>query len=88
MDWRGKVTIQNCAGALVKPKNQPEGVGSGSLMAEMKHNLLCGCCSCWAAKRSSDTEYSQSRHLPVPKAAIRAFHIIMNSPLLQSASSK
>ena len=23
MDWREKVTVQNCARALVKPKNQP-----------------------------------------------------------------
>jgi len=29
----------------------------------------------WAAKRSSNTGYSQPRHLPVPEAAIRAFHI-------------
>jgi len=25
MDWREKVTVQNCDGALVKPKNQPGG---------------------------------------------------------------
>jgi len=25
MDWREKVTVQNCARALVKPKNQPGG---------------------------------------------------------------
>ena len=37
-------------------------------------------------KRSSNTGYSQPRHLPVPEPAIRAFHITMNSPLLQSAS--
>jgi len=42
----------------------------------------------WAAQRSSNTGYSQPRHLPVPEPAIRAFHITMNSPLLQSALSK
>ena len=26
MDWREKVTVQNCGQALVKPKNQPGGV--------------------------------------------------------------
>ena len=26
MDWREKVTVQNCGRALVKPKNQPGGV--------------------------------------------------------------
>jgi len=26
MDWREKVTVQNCGWALVKPENQPEGV--------------------------------------------------------------
>jgi len=34
----------------------------------------------WAAQRSSNTGYSQLRHLPVPEAAIRAFHITVNSP--------
>ena len=38
----------------------------------------------WPAKTSSNTGYSQPRHLPVPETAIRAFHIIVNSPLLQS----
>jgi len=42
----------------------------------------------WTAKTSSNTEYNQPRHLPVPEAAIRALHITMNPPLLQSASSK
>jgi len=37
----------------------------------------------WAAKRSSNTGYSQPRHLPVPEAAIGAFHTTMNPPLLQ-----
>ena len=27
MDWREKVTVQNCGRALVKPKNQPGRVG-------------------------------------------------------------
>jgi len=63
MDWREKVTVQNCGRALVKPKNQP-------------------------AKRSSNTGYSQPKHFPVPEATIQAFHITMNSPLLQLASSK
>jgi len=26
MDWREKVTVQNCGRALEKPKNQPGGV--------------------------------------------------------------
>jgi len=26
MDWREKVTVENCGRALVKPKNQPGGV--------------------------------------------------------------
>jgi len=42
----------------------------------------------WAVQRSNNIGYSQPRHLPVPEAAIQAFHITMNSPLLQSASSK
>jgi len=37
MDWQEKVTVQNCGRALVKLKNQP----GGSLMAEIKQNLLC-----------------------------------------------
>ena len=42
----------------------------------------------WAAKTSSNTEYSQPRHLPVSEAAIQAIHMTVNSPLLQSASSE
>ena len=42
IDWREKVTVQNCGRALVKPKNQPGWGCTGSLMAEMKCNLLCG----------------------------------------------
>ena len=45
---------------------------AGSLVADMKHNDV------WAAKRSSNTGYSQRRHLPVPKATIRTFHITVN----------
>ena len=26
MDWQEKATVKNCSRALVKPKNQPEGV--------------------------------------------------------------
>jgi len=40
----------------------------------------------WAAKTSSNTGYSQPRHLPVPEATIQDFHITMNSPLPQSVS--
>jgi len=57
---------------------------AGSLMAEKKLNSV----DVWAAKRSSNTGYGQPRHLPVPEAAIQASHITVNSPLLQSASSK
>jgi len=45
-------------------------------MAEMKYVDV------WAAKTSSNTGYSQPRQ--VPEATIRAFHITVNSPLLQS----
>ena len=58
---------------------------AGSLMPEMKHNQQC---VYWAAQRSSNTGYSQPRHLPIPEPAIRAFHITVNSSLLQSASSE
>jgi len=43
MDWREKVTVQNCVRALEKPKNQG---CAGYLMADMKHNLLCGRLGC------------------------------------------
>ena len=48
MEWQEKVTVQNCGRAsLVKPKNQPGWRGcAGSLIAEMKHNLHCGCLGC------------------------------------------
>ena len=49
-------------------------------MAEMKQNLHCG-----LLKQAATL---QPRHLPVPETAIQAFHITVNSPLLQSASSK
>jgi len=42
----GKVTVQNCGRALEKPKNQPGWGCTSYLMAEMKHNLLCGCLGC------------------------------------------
>ena len=35
---------------------------------------------------STDRVKTQPRHLPGPEAAIQAFHITLNSPLLQSAS--
>jgi len=56
---------------------------AGSLMPEMKHNQQCG-----RLGRSSNTGYSQPRHLPVPEPTIQAFHITVNSPLLQPASSE
>jgi len=34
---------------------------------------------------SCNTGYSQLRHLPVPEAATRAFHITVNSPLLEGS---
>jgi len=34
-------------------------------------------------KTSSKTGYCQPGHLPVPETGIQAFHITMNSPLLQ-----
>ena len=83
MDWREKVTVQNCGRALVKPKNQPRGaVLARQCMPEMKHNQQCG------RLGSSNTGYMQPRHLPVPEPAIRAFRITVNSPLPQSASTK
>ena len=42
----------------------------------------------WAAKSSSNTGYSQPRHLPVPEAAIQAFHVPVNSPLLRVSRPK
>ena len=53
-------------------------------MAEMKHIQQCGRLGC--SEKQQHWIYSQPRHLPVPEAAIRAFHITVNSPLLQSAS--
>jgi len=85
MDWREKVTLQNCGRALVKPKNQP---GGAVLAPQCLKWSTIDCVDVWAAQRSSNTGYSQPRHLPVPEPAIRAFHIIVNSPLLQSASNK
>ena len=79
----GKVLVQNCGRALAKPKNQPGWGCAGSLMAGMKHSLHCGHSGCLKA-----ATLDIARHLPVPEAAIRIFHISVNSPLLQSASSK
>ena len=44
MDWREKVTVQNCGRALVKPKNQP----GGAVLAPqcLKHNQQCGRLGC------------------------------------------
>jgi len=33
IDWQGKVIVQNCGRALVKPKNKPGWGFAGSLMA-------------------------------------------------------
>ena len=85
MDWREKATVQNCDRALVKPKNQPRGVVLAPWW--LKWSTLYTV-DVWAAKTSSNAVYSQPRHLPVPEAAIRAFHTTMNSPWLQSASSE
>ena len=46
MEWREKVSVQNCGRALVKPKHQPGCGCAGFLMAEMKHNLHCGRLGC------------------------------------------
>jgi len=35
MDWRAKVIVKSCGGALVKPKNQRRDC-AGSLTAEIK----------------------------------------------------
>ena len=42
----------------------------------------------WTVKASCNTGYCQLRHSPTPETAIPAFHITMNSPLLESASSR
>jgi len=85
MDWWEKVIVQNCGRALVKPKNQPGGV---VLAPKCLKQSTIYCVDVWTAKRSSNTEYNQPRHLQMPEATIRAFHITVNSPLLQSPSSK
>jgi len=51
MDWREKVTVQNCGRALMKPKNQPGWGCAGSSMAGMKHILLCGRLGCQKKQR-------------------------------------
>jgi len=63
MDWWGKFTIQNGRRALVNPKNQPRGV----VLAQMEQNVHSDVLT---AKASSNTGYSQLRHLPVPETAI------------------
>jgi len=47
MDWQEKITVQNCGRALVKPAWKG---CAGSVMAEMKHNLQCGCLG-WQKKQ-------------------------------------
>jgi len=57
MDWREKVTLQNC------------GRGCVGLIPEMKHNQQCGHLGC--SKKQQHWIYSsQPRHLPVPEPAI------------------
>ena len=85
MDWREKVAVQNCGRALVKPKNQP---GGAVLAPQCLKWSTINIVDVWAAQRSSNTGYSQPRHLHVPEPTISAFHITVNSPLPQSASSK
>ena len=69
MDWQEKVTVQSCGRALVKPKNQPEGVVLAPWW--LKWSALYTA-DVYAAKTSNNTGYSQPRHLPVPEAAIQA----------------
>ena len=52
MDWREKVTVQNCGRALVKPKNQPGGVVLAPQW--LKWSTIYSV-DVWAAKRSSNT---------------------------------
>jgi len=58
---------------------------AGSLMTEMSEIYTV---DVRTARTSSNTGYCQPRHSPVPETIIRAFHITVNSPLLQSASNK
>jgi len=83
MDWWEKVTVQNCGRALVKSKNQPGRVVLAPW--RLKWSTIYTV-DIWATKTSSNTGYSQPRHLPVPEATIWAFHITVNSPPLQLAS--
>ena len=71
MDWREKVIVQNYGRALVKSKN-------GVVLAPwwLKWSTIYTVDLC---KTSSNTGYSQPRHLPVPEAAIQAFYVTMNS---------
>ena len=78
-----KVIAQNFA--LLKPRKQPEWVVATPWWLKWsKINTV----DLWTAKTSSNTGYSQPRDLPVAETAIQAFHITMNSLLLQSASSR
>jgi len=88
MDWQEKLTVKNCGRALVKPKNQPGGIMLAPRWLKLSTTYTVDVWDIWTAKTSSNTGYSQLRDLPVPKAAIQAFHITVNSSLLQSASSK
>ena len=46
MEWRVKVRVQN-GGRAPSKAPKPAGKGcAGSLMAEMKQNLHCGCLHC------------------------------------------
>jgi len=85
MDWWEMVTVQNCSRVLVKPKNQP---GGTVLAPQCLKRSTINSVDVWAAQRSINTGYSHPKHLPVLEAAIRAFHMTMNSPVQQSASTK
>ena len=71
MDWWEKFTVQNCDRELVKPKNQPGGIVLAPWWLKWSTVYTV---DVWAAKKNSNTGYSQSRHLPVPEAAIWVFH--------------
>ena len=70
----GKVIVQNCGRALVKPQKPAcrDCAGSTLWTFALLH------------KTSSSNAYSQPRHWPVPESIIQVFHITVNSPLLQS----
>jgi len=56
----------------VKPKNQLGGVVLDFKWLKLSKIYTV---DVWAAKTSSNTGFSQPRHLPVPETAIRVFHI-------------